>query len=175
MIGAVSGGTAGGAMLDVAYALRGELKRLGVSDEHVHGVLLHATPRSAADRDRARANAYSTMSELHHFSRPGSHYPGEPLLGAPPFHGDNATFGRVHLLRLGEGVGNVEWDLVTDQIAQLQRAGRIPVTRICLTCRYFDGYAHPGTNLPHHCHLVDAPFGYREFRLRCPEQTPPRP
>jgi DNA-binding MarR family transcriptional regulator len=64
-------------------------------------------------------------------------------------------------------------NLVTDQIAALQRAGRIPITRICLTCRYFDGYAHPGTNLPHHCHLVDAPFGYRELRLRCPEQTPP--
>ena len=63
--------------------------------------------------------------------------------------------------------------VVTDQIAALQRAGKIPVTRICLTCRYFDGYAHPGTNLPHHCHLVDAPFGYRELRLRCPEQTPP--
>jgi DNA-binding MarR family transcriptional regulator len=64
-------------------------------------------------------------------------------------------------------------NLVTDQIAALQRAGRIPVTRICLTCRYFDGYAYPGTNLPHHCHLVGAPFGYRELRLRCPEQAPP--
>src|SRR5688572_8295602 len=64
-------------------------------------------------------------------------------------------------------------NLVTEQIAALQRAGRIPVTRICLTCRYFDGYAHPGTNEPHHCHYVDAPFGYRELRLRCPEQTPP--
>ena len=63
--------------------------------------------------------------------------------------------------------------LVTEQIVALQRAGRIPVTRICLTCRYFDEYAHPGTNEPHHCHLVDAPFGYREPRLRCPEQTPP--
>ena len=63
--------------------------------------------------------------------------------------------------------------LVTEQIVALQRAGRIPVTRICLTCRYFDEYAHPGTNEPHHCHLVDAPFGYRELRLRCPEQTPP--
>ena len=30
-------------------------------------------------------------------------------------------------------------NLVTDQIAALQRAGRIPVTRICLTCRFFDG------------------------------------
>jgi hypothetical protein len=62
-------------------------------------------------------------------------------------------------------------ELVTDQIANLQRQGRIPITRICLTCRFFDGYAHPGTSEPHHCWYVDAPFGYRQLRLRCPEQT----
>jgi DNA-binding MarR family transcriptional regulator len=62
-------------------------------------------------------------------------------------------------------------ELVTEQIATLQRQGRIPVTRICLTCRFFDGYAHPGTSQPHHCWYVDAPFGYRELRLRCPEQS----
>jgi DNA-binding MarR family transcriptional regulator len=83
----------------------------------------------------------------------------------------DALLGEVE--NLDEAAQEKVLDLVTDQIAALQRAGRIPVTRICLTCRYFDGYAHPGTNLPHHCHLVDAPFGYRELRLRCPEQTPP--
>ncbi len=62
-------------------------------------------------------------------------------------------------------------DLVTEQIETLQRQGRIPVARICLTCRFFDGYAHPGTSTPHHCWFVDAPFGYRELRLRCPEQS----
>jgi len=62
-------------------------------------------------------------------------------------------------------------ELVTEQIASLQRQGRIPVTRICLTCRFFDGYAHPGSPQPHHCWYVDAPFGYRELRLRCPEQS----
>lgn len=62
-------------------------------------------------------------------------------------------------------------ELVTEQITALQQQGRIPVTRICLTCRFFDGYAHPGTSQPHHCWFVDAPFGYRELRLRCPEQS----
>jgi DNA-binding MarR family transcriptional regulator len=62
-------------------------------------------------------------------------------------------------------------ELVTQQIVALQRQGRIPVTRICLTCRFFDGYAHPGTSQPHHCWYVDAPFGYRELRLRCTEQS----
>jgi DNA-binding MarR family transcriptional regulator len=66
-------------------------------------------------------------------------------------------------------------EIVTEQIATLQRQGRIPVTRICVTCKFFDGYAHPGTAEPHHCWYVDAPFGYRELRLRCPEQATDAP
>ena len=62
-------------------------------------------------------------------------------------------------------------NLVTDQIAALQRAGRIPVTRICLTCRYFDGYAHPGTNLPHHCHYVDARSGTASCDCGAPNKS----
>jgi DNA-binding MarR family transcriptional regulator len=62
--------------------------------------------------------------------------------------------------------------LVVEQIASMQRHGRIPVTRMCVNCRYFDAYAHPGRAEPHHCWYVDAPFGNRDLRLRCPEQVP---
>lgn len=62
--------------------------------------------------------------------------------------------------------------LVLDRIVAMQRAGQIPITRMCVNCRYFDPYAHAGEALPHHCHLVDAPFGHRQLRLRCPEQQP---
>jgi serine/threonine protein kinase len=118
VIGSIGGGTGSGAILDVAYALRSELKRRGLSDEHVHGVLLHAEPKSNAERDKARANAYAMLSELHHFSSPGSHFPGEPLLDVPPFHGDNATFAGTHLLLLGGSQGEAEWELATDQAAE---------------------------------------------------------
>ena len=68
--------------------------------------------------------------------------------------------------------------MVTTRITQMQREGRIPVSRMCLSCRFFDGYRHPGTEAPHHCWFVDAPFGYRELRLHCPDHipggTPPR-
>jgi DNA-binding MarR family transcriptional regulator len=64
--------------------------------------------------------------------------------------------------------------VVVGRIAKLQREGRIPVTRMCVTCRFFQPYAHPGMPAPHHCALVDAPFGVGELRLRCPEQEPPR-
>ncbi|WP_238014035.1 MarR family winged helix-turn-helix transcriptional regulator [Dactylosporangium sp. AC04546] len=59
--------------------------------------------------------------------------------------------------------------LVTAKIGLLQQQGSIPVTKMCLSCRFFDGYRHPGTDNPHHCWFVDAPFGYRELRLHCPD------
>lgn len=118
LVGSICGGTGGGAVLDLSYAVRGELKRRGLSDEQVHGVLLHSSPRSNSDRDKARANAYSTLHELDHYSAPGSHYPGEPLLGTPPFHSDNATFGRTYLLNMGDAVGPAEWELATDNAAE---------------------------------------------------------
>jgi DNA-binding MarR family transcriptional regulator len=62
--------------------------------------------------------------------------------------------------------------VVTDHIRRLQQQGQIPVVKMCLTCRFFDGYAHPGAVDPHHCRLVDAPFGHQLLRLRCPEQEP---
>ena len=62
--------------------------------------------------------------------------------------------------------------VVTDHIRRLQRQGQIPVVKMCLTCRFFDGYAHPGAADPHHCRLVDAPFGHELLRVRCPEQEP---
>jgi DNA-binding MarR family transcriptional regulator len=63
-------------------------------------------------------------------------------------------------------------DVVVGQIRQLQQAGHIPVTRMCVNCRFFEGYAHPGTPEPHHCWLVDLPFGHAQLRVRCPEQEP---
>ena len=65
--------------------------------------------------------------------------------------------------------------LVLDRISAMQWAGQIPITRMCVTCRFFDPYLHAGSALPHHCHLVGAPFGHRQLRLRCPEQQQRRP
>lgn len=64
--------------------------------------------------------------------------------------------------------------VVTTQIRQMQQYGEIPVTKMCVTCRFFEGYAHPGTEEPHHCWLVGAPFGHQALRVRCPEADIPR-
>jgi DNA-binding MarR family transcriptional regulator len=54
-------------------------------------------------------------------------------------------------------------------VRALQVRGRIPVSQMCVTCRFFRPYAHPGEPRPHHCALVDAPFGDAQIRLDCPE------
>ena len=119
LISSLSGGTGSGAVLDLSYAVRSALKSQNLADDFVHGFLLHATGRAHADRDRGRTNAYAALTELNHFSRPGGCYPGESSLGALPFHGDNPTFGRTHVLHLGEGLDDEAWDVAIDNVAEL--------------------------------------------------------
>jgi DNA-binding MarR family transcriptional regulator len=60
-------------------------------------------------------------------------------------------------------------------IRSLQERRAIPAARMCVTCRFFDPYAHPGSDRPHHCRFVDAPFGDAELRVDCldHEAAPP--
>lgn len=60
-------------------------------------------------------------------------------------------------------------------IRTLQERGQIPISRMCVTCRFFHPYVHDNAEKPHHCAFVDAPFGDRHLRLECPdhEAAPP--
>lgn len=57
--------------------------------------------------------------------------------------------------------------LLVTMIRSLQDRRAIPAARMCVTCRYFDPYAHPQTDKPHHCRFVDAPFADNDLRLDC--------
>ena len=52
-------------------------------------------------------------------------------------------------------------------IRNLQTRGEVPVARMCVTCRFFRPRVHDDTLRPHHCALVDAPFGDPDLRLEC--------
>ena len=58
--------------------------------------------------------------------------------------------------------------LVT-MIRTLQTRGRIPVARMCVSCRFFQPFRHDDPARPHHCAFVDAPFGDGGLRLDCPD------
>lgn len=57
-------------------------------------------------------------------------------------------------------------------IYTLQRQGRIPVSHMCLSCRFFRPNVYPDPERPHHCAFVDSPFGDRHLRLECPDHQP---
>jgi len=66
--------------------------------------------------------------------------------------------------------------VLTKMIRTLQDRGDIPVSGMCVTCTHFRANVYPNTpETPHHCMLVDAPFGDRALRIECPEHTPAAP
>lgn len=58
---------------------------------------------------------------------------------------------------------------IMKMIRTLQERGQIPISKMCVTCRYFRPHRHKDPKKPHHCALVDAPFGPRHLRLECKE------
>jgi DNA-binding MarR family transcriptional regulator len=60
--------------------------------------------------------------------------------------------------------------LVT-MIGSLQLKGRIPVARMCVSCRFFQPFRYDDPTRPHHCAFVDAPFGDGELRLDCADHA----
>lgn len=55
-------------------------------------------------------------------------------------------------------------------ILKLQESGQIPISKMCVTCRFFQANRYQNSDRPHHCDFVDAPFGDRNLHLECPEQ-----
>ncbi|MCS6927351.1 MAG: MarR family winged helix-turn-helix transcriptional regulator [Candidatus Binatia bacterium] len=76
----------------------------------------------------------------------------------------------IHLLS-GEERGVLLRTLVKI-IRTLQERRQIPVARMCVTCRFFRPNVYPGSERPHHCAFVDAPFGDHELRLECRDHQP---
>lgn len=64
---------------------------------------------------------------------------------------------------------------LSTMIRVLQEEGRIPVARMCITCRFFQPSVHDDPERPHHCAFVDAPFGERALRLDCADFRPHDP
>ncbi len=57
-------------------------------------------------------------------------------------------------------------------IESLQRAGIISIARMCITCRFFQPNADPGSESPHYCRLINKPLANAELRVDCPDHEP---
>ncbi len=81
VVGATGGGTAGGMLLDLGYALRTQLKAMGLTAEQLCGILACVTPARSKAKDLAIANTIALLGELKQFA--DHRYPGEPACRLP--------------------------------------------------------------------------------------------
>ena len=70
VVAGTGGGTGSGMFLDVAYAVRTRLKRMGYESSEVIGILVAPPGDPAHASAQALANSYATLTELNHYSRP---------------------------------------------------------------------------------------------------------
>ncbi|MCI0377342.1 MAG: protein kinase [Gemmataceae bacterium] len=68
VVTSLGGGTGGGMFLDLAYALKRHLRRMGFSTPEIVGLFALPAAIRGPDKDRALANAYAALSELSYFS-----------------------------------------------------------------------------------------------------------
>jgi serine/threonine protein kinase len=72
VVAGLGGGTGGGMFLDVAYTVRSRLKRMGYESPEIHGVLIVPPADAMLTPPQALGNTYASLTELNHFTRPGS-------------------------------------------------------------------------------------------------------
>jgi serine/threonine protein kinase len=70
VVAGTGGGTGGGMFLDVAYAVRAKLKRLGYEAPEVVGVLVVPSADASLTPPQALGNTYAALTELNHYGRP---------------------------------------------------------------------------------------------------------
>lgn len=141
----------------------GEVAReLGVGLPTVSEALAPLVAKGLVRRSRSPADGRSVRLAL----TPAGRREAERLAGWPDFllEGIGALSPSEQAVLLGA---------VVKLVRSLQEQGRIPVARMCPTCRYFRPNAHPeDPERPHHCAFVDAPFGDRSVRIDCPDHVP---
>jgi DNA-binding MarR family transcriptional regulator len=76
---------------------------------------------------------------------------------------------------LSDGEQTVLLKALVKMLANLQDRGQIPVSKMCVTCQFFQANTHSSLEKPHHCDFVDAAFGDASLRLECGDHEPATP
>jgi len=116
VISSISGGTGGGMVLDVVYAVRALLAEIGQPDDGVCTILTHSTDRSSAASDLAIANAYACLSEMYHYHSQGCDL-GSGAREHGSFPASEAAFRNTYLAHLGDNLNDHQLDEATDALA----------------------------------------------------------
>jgi serine/threonine protein kinase len=117
LVGATSGGTCSGSLIDSAWMLRSILAARRLPPCGLSAVMLHGTENLSRTADMQDANTLSFLQELHHVSLPGFERPGASM----PSEGDQASampFDEAIFVHLGDDLADIDFQTGTDKIAQ---------------------------------------------------------
>lgn len=118
VVASISGGSGSGMSIDVGYAVKGLLQKLGIEDATTTGILLHSTGRDSRYCDLAKVNAFSWFKEYNHFSRPEGYYPGDEASGLPAMPAGTPLFDDAYFLNLGDGLSLDQLEVNTQAVAK---------------------------------------------------------
>lgn len=127
IVGSCAGGTGGGMMMELAYAIRKLAEQLSDGPIDLHAVITHATNRCKTTKQLAIANTYSFLTELQHYALHGG-------LGsqADPrraiFEGAGFPLDDIYFVRLGDDLNNDQFTEQTTNVAGYLLANLTPPT-----------------------------------------------
>ena len=96
----LAGGTGGGFFLDLAYLLRSLLVKKGYINPDLVGLFYLPAASKQGTRGLALANTFAALTELHHFSAPGTVFSARYVHKARPVQDSGSPFARSVLLPL---------------------------------------------------------------------------
>ena len=117
VVASVAGGTGSGMSLDVGYAVRTAVDKLGVDNVQVVGLFLHSTGRDPRHTDLAKVNSFAWLNEYNHYHREAGVYPGDESCGLPALPAAKKAFDAAYFIDLGSALDEDGWDDATASIA----------------------------------------------------------
>lgn len=136
VVGSASGAVGSGMSLDIAYAVRSILNRIGAGEATLIGVMTHSTYREATRGDLARVNAYAWLSEFEQYRSSTQGYPGDSSIGLPAHEPGVPAFDHTYFVPMGERIGTPEFESGADAIAEYLFADAFtPSQRLLDACR----------------------------------------
>ena len=100
LVTSLTGGTGGGIFLDVAYTVRSLLRQFGYDQPDVVALLLVPGVDGSRTRTLTLGNAYAALTELQHFSTPGTVFTARYHEREAPLNDPDPPFGRYAVLPL---------------------------------------------------------------------------
>ncbi|MBP3957752.1 protein kinase [Gemmata sp. G18] len=106
LVSSLAGGTGGGMFLDLAYAVRSRLKRMGYDRPEIIGLFVLPPADATLTHPQALGNTFAALTELNHYSRPDTVFTAHFDERSGYVKEQDAPFTRCYLLP-GSASGNV--------------------------------------------------------------------